>query len=119
MSKELLNVYFYALYDSVDQQAHSGLIVNTSEDAVREDIERNYVEPRYVKVHLVSELAGIDDGNSFSIIQKGLRCYDCRYGGRVPDFSHSPVVSCRCYADNCIPSVYYSHRCKKWEHAYK
>lgn len=58
---ELLNVYFYALYDEGDQQAHSGLTANYCEAAVRGDISGNYIKPRYVTVHRVPGLIGVYD----------------------------------------------------------
>lgn len=58
---ELLNVYFYALYDEADRQAHSGLTANYCEAAVRSDIAGNYIKPRYVTVHRVPDLVGVYD----------------------------------------------------------
>ena len=58
---EILNVYFYALYDADNRQAHSGLTAAICEAAVRSDITGNYTAPRYVTVHRVPELVGIVD----------------------------------------------------------
>ena len=58
---ELLNVYFYALYDEGDQQAHSGLTANICEASVKTDIAGNYTTPRYVTVHRVPGLVGVYD----------------------------------------------------------
>ncbi|MBR4081373.1 MAG: hypothetical protein IKK21_06275 [Clostridia bacterium] len=58
---ELLNVYFYALYDEGDQQAHSGLTANICEASVKTDIADNYTTPRYVTVHRVPGLVGVYD----------------------------------------------------------
>lgn len=58
---ELLNVYFYALYDEADQQAHSGLTADYCEAAVKTNITGNYTTPRYVTVHRVPGLVGVYD----------------------------------------------------------
>ena len=58
---ELLNVYFYALYDEADQQAHSGLTANICEASVKTDIAGNFTTPRYVTVHRVPGLVGVYD----------------------------------------------------------
>ena len=85
---EIMNVYFYALYDHDDQQAHSGLTANTSEKAVREDIEGNYIAPRYVIVRRVPELVGILTGNTVTIAERlhsmqneKIGCDTCRIFG--------------------------------------
>lgn len=91
---EILNVYFYALYDADDQQAHSGLIANICEAAVRDDIYGNYISPRYITIRRIPELAGISDGGSHvSIVQRPGRmkqaeisCGTCRlYGDCLRD----------------------------------
>lgn len=60
-ANELLNVYFYALYDEADRQAYSGLTGNYCEAAVKSDIAANYTKPRYITVHRVPELVGVYD----------------------------------------------------------
>lgn len=59
MTTELLNVYFYALYDEGDHEAHSGLTADVCSAAVRDAINGNYIAPRYVTVHRVPELVGV------------------------------------------------------------
>lgn len=59
MTRQLLNVYFYALYDEGDHEAHSGLTADICSDAVRSNINGNYIAPRYVTVHRVPELVGV------------------------------------------------------------
>ena len=58
---EVLNVYFYALYDEDDQQAHSGLTGGICEAAVHRNIAFNYNKPRYVTVHRVPGLISVYD----------------------------------------------------------
>ena len=59
MTTELLNVYFYALYDEGAHEAHSGLTADVCSAAVRDAINGNYIAPRYVTVHRVPELVGV------------------------------------------------------------
>lgn len=68
---EILNVYFYALYDEGDHEAHSGLTANVCSAAVRDDIKGNYIAPRYVTIHRVPELVGVvsEDGGTVQIMQ--------------------------------------------------
>lgn len=61
-AQEILNVYFFALYDADDHQAHSGLTAAICEASVRSDIAGNYIAPRYVTVHRVPEMVGVVDG---------------------------------------------------------
>lgn len=72
MSKQLLNVYFYALYDEGDQKAHSGLAANVCSASVRSDIAGNYIAPRYVTVHRVPGLVGVvsESGCTVEIMQR-------------------------------------------------
>ena len=64
---EILNVYFYALYDEGDGEAHSGLTANMCSAGVRSDIAGNYITPRYVTVHRVPGLVAIAEGSHVSI----------------------------------------------------
>ena len=68
---EILNVYFYALYDEGDHEAHSGLTANVCSAAVRDDIKGNYIAPRYVTIRRVPELVGVvsEDGGTVQIMQ--------------------------------------------------
>lgn len=66
----MLNVYFYAFFDASDRTAHSGLTVNESPDAVREDIRGNFAEPMYLTVRHVPELAGIEEGGYARIVER-------------------------------------------------
>lgn len=72
MSKQLLNVYFYALYDEGDHKAHSGLAANVCSASVRSDIAGNYIAPRYVTVHRVPGLVGVtsEDSSTVEIMQR-------------------------------------------------
>lgn len=82
MSKtEILNVYFYALYDAEDQQAHSGLTAGLCSEAVRADIAGNYIRPRYVTIHRVPELVGLTNGSHVVIAPR-------------PRFERFPLISC-------------------------
>ena len=69
-SSAVLNVYYYALYDAADSQTHSGLTANVCASAVRNDIERNYLKPRYVTVHRVPELVGVENGCTALIVPR-------------------------------------------------
>lgn len=66
---DFLNVYFYALYDEGDHEAHSGLTANVCSAAVRDDIKGNYIAPRYVTIHRVPGLVGVvrEDGCTVQI----------------------------------------------------
>lgn len=68
---EILNVYFYALYDEGDHEAHSGLTADVCSAAVRDAIKGNYIAPRYVTIHRVPELVGVvsEDGGTVQIMQ--------------------------------------------------
>lgn len=68
---ELLNVYFYALYDEGDHEAHSDLTADVCSAAVRDAIKGNYIAPRYVTIHRVPELVGVvsEDGGTVQIMQ--------------------------------------------------
>lgn len=72
MITEVMNVYFYALYDEGDQQAHSGLTGNICAAAVKHDIAANYYKPRYVTVRRVPELVAVcnDSTHTVSIMQR-------------------------------------------------
>lgn len=68
---DFLNVYFYALYDEGDHEAHSGLTADVCSAAVRDAIKGNYIAPRYVTIHRVPELVGVvsEDGGTVQIMQ--------------------------------------------------
>lgn len=69
---EILNVYFYALYDEGEpHEAHSGLTADVCSAAVRDAIKGNYIAPRYVTIHRVPELVGVvsEDGGTVQIMQ--------------------------------------------------
>lgn len=96
MKTELLNVYFYALYDEADGEAHSGLTANVCLAAVRGDIAGNYARPRYVTIHRVPSLVGVvsGDGCTVQIMQRSeakqngnrIGCDNCRkYGDCLRD----------------------------------
>lgn len=76
MTRQLLNVYFYALYDEGDHEAHSGLTADICSDAVRSNINGNYIAPRYVTVHRVPELVGVvsADGCTVQIMPRPKSC---------------------------------------------
>lgn len=93
---EILNVYFYALYDAEDQQAHSGLTVALCSEAVRADIAGNYIRPRYVTIRRVPGLVGVvsGDGCTVQIMQRSaakqngsrISCDNClKYGDCLRD----------------------------------
>lgn len=91
MTTQLLNVYFYALYDEGDHEAHSGLTANICSAAVRDDIAGNYITPRYVTIRRVPELVGVVsvDGCTVQIMQRReaqqidtrISCANCRTYG--------------------------------------
>ena len=91
MKTQLLNVYFYALYDEADGEAHSGLTANICSAAVREDIAGNYVTPRYVTIHRIPGLMGVvsSDGCTVQIMKRSeakqnsnrIGCDNCRKYG--------------------------------------
>lgn len=66
---EILNVYFYALYDEGDHEAHSGLTADVCSAAVRDAIKGHYIAPRYVTIHRVPGLVGVvrEDGCTVQI----------------------------------------------------
>ena len=86
---EILNVYFSALYDEGDHEAHSGLTADVCSAAVRDAIKGNYIAPRYVTIHRVPGLVGVvrEDGCTVQIIlrheaqQRRISCDDCRKYG--------------------------------------
>lgn len=108
MTTQLLNVYFYALYDEGDHKAHSGLAANVCSAAVRSDIAGNYIAPRYVTVHRVPELVGVtsEDVSTVEIMQRSMAqqighrisCDTCR---RFGDCFHGPADGLCC--------------CEEWE----
>lgn len=69
MSKpvEKLNVYFYTLYDAACHQPHSGLTASTCASSVCRDVRGNYIDPRYITVHIVPELVGIARADSSEV----------------------------------------------------
>lgn len=66
---EILNVYFYALYDEGDHEAHSGLTADVCSAAVRNAIKGNYIAPRYLTIRRVPGLVGVvsEDGCTVQI----------------------------------------------------
>ena len=71
MSEDRLNVYFYACYDADSREPHCGLTAGICIDEVREAVQGNYYEPRYVTVKRVPELVGIMDADGHvSIIDR-------------------------------------------------
>lgn len=66
MSKEQLKVFFYSCleFDKESQQVHvhSGLHAAKSREKVMDDIADNFVEPQYISVTQVPELAPTFDG---------------------------------------------------------
>lgn len=73
MITEVMNVYFYALYDERDQKAHSGLTGNICAESVKHDIAANFYKPRYVTVRRVPELVAVcdDSTGTVTIIKRG------------------------------------------------
>lgn len=103
---ELLNVYFYALYDVADQQAHSGLTEGTCEAAVRRNIAFNFNIPRYVTVHRVPDLVSVYDEatGKTMIVDKAKRpevgqkieCATCKFYAKC---TRQPVDGLECCED--------------------
>lgn len=56
---EVMNVYFYALYEAADQTAHSGMCVERCAEIVMEEIQGNYIQPRCVTIRRIPELLGL------------------------------------------------------------
>lgn len=50
------HAYMYSLIEADDMTVHSGMTVNTSLQAVRDDIEHNFIDPCYVRVTRIWEL---------------------------------------------------------------
>lgn len=64
---EKLKVFFYACVEFDDKSEkihmHSGMTADRDEASVREDIEHNYIEPRYISIQEVTELRPTYDEN--------------------------------------------------------
>lgn len=78
-----LKVYFYACYDEADHHAHSGLTIGLCAASVREDVRKNFRDPKYISVHRVPELAVAEDGDGREyIIPQGRQSQ--RHSERMP-----------------------------------
>ncbi len=58
------HVYMYSLIEADDMTVHSGLTVDTSKEAVIDEIEHNFFSPCYVRVTRIWELEPQLDADS-------------------------------------------------------